>query len=328
MNAVKVIRTEKENWLKRKTVTILSFFFFAWGVFAPKAVVFGQADNSGFSILKFGMGARAVGMGEAFVAQSGEVTSAWWNPAGLSGIERMHFSFTHNRWFQDVTTEYFASAISFRGQTNVLGLTVALGKVPDIEKRGEVPSAEPISLFDAHDVVFGLSYARGIIDKVNLGITAKWLYERIDIHSASGFGFDLGGIYSPLENLKFGLAVMNLGQKMKFETQRFLLPTLYKAGGMYSVEKKSLHSDFTFGLDLVKPRDEEVKIHLGGEVSLYQALKTRLGYQGGYDDKDLSFGLGTTFRKYGIGYSLDYAYLPHTSDLGNVHSVSLKIEMK
>jgi hypothetical protein len=314
--------------LKRKTVTILSLFFFAWGVFAPKAVVFGKTDNSGFSFLKFGMGARAVGMGEAFVAQSGEVTSAWWNPAGLSGIKRTHFSFTHNQWFQDITTEYFASAINLTGQTNVLALTVALGKVPDIEKRGEVPSSEPLAWFDAHDVVFGLSYAREIMDKVNLGITAKWLYERIDIYSASGWGFDLGGIYSPLENLKFGLAVMNLGQEMKFETERFFLPTLYKVGGTYLLEKKSLHSDFVLGLDLVKPRGEEVKIHVGGEVSLYQALKTRLGYQGGYDDKNLSFGLGTTFRKYGIGYSLDYAYLPHTSDLGNVHSVSLKIEMK
>ncbi len=314
--------------MRRKTAIILIFLFFAWEPFALRAVAFGEAKDSGFSFLKFGMGARAVGMGGAFVAQSAEVTSAWWNPAGLSGIERMHFSFTHNQWFQDITAEYFASAMNFKGPANVLGLSIALTKIPDIEMRREAPSSEPVALFDAHDAVFGFTYASQIVNKVDLGITAKWLYEKIDIHSASGLGFDLGGIYSPLENLRFGLAVLNLGQKMKFETERFFLPTLYRVGGMYLVERKSLHSDFMFGLDLVKPRDEEVKIHLGGEVCLYQALKTRLGYQGGYDDKDLSFGLGTTFRKYGIGYSLDYAYLPHSSDLGNVHSVSLKIEMK
>ena len=314
--------------MKRKTVTILSLFFFVWGTFAFQALAFGETDKSGFSFLKFGMGARAVGMGGAFVAQSGEITSAWWNPAGLSGIQGIHFSFTHNQWLQDITTEYFAAARNLKGQGNVLGLSMSLSKIPDIEKRGEVPSSEPIALFDAHDVVFGLSYATGIIERVDLGITAKWLYEKIDIHSASGFGFDLGGIYSPLEDLRFGLAVLNLGQRMKFEAERFSLPTLYKVGGMYLVEKKSLHSDFMFGLDLVKPRDDELKIHLGTEVSLYQALKTRLGYQGGYDEKALSFGLGTSFRKHGIEYSLDYAYLPHKSDLGNVHSVSLNIEIE
>jgi hypothetical protein len=316
------------NRLKRKTVAIRFLLFFAWGVLAFETAAFGETDNPGFSFLKFGMGARAVGMGEAFVAQSGEVTSAWWNPAGLSGIGGAHLSFTHNQWFQDITTEYFASAINLKGQTNVLGLTVGLSRVPDIEKRGEVASSEPVALFDAHDVLFGLSYARRIIEKLDLGITAKWLYEKIDIYSASGFGFDLGAIYAPWEDLKFGLAAVNLGQKIKFESERFSLPTSYKVGGMYFVEKKDLNTDFTIGLDLVKPRDDEIKIHLGGEVGLYQALKTRLGYQGGYDEKAFSFGLGTSFRKHGIEYNLDYGYLPYESDLGNVHSVSLNLKIE
>ena len=327
--------------MKRKVVAILCFFFFVWGSFVFKAPAFGKADNSGLktrfdrltvlsevegqnsclSFLKFGMGAKAVGMGEAFCAQSGEVTSAWWNPAGLSGIEGIQVSFTHNQWFQDITVEHFTSALNFG--KNTLGLSLAMGKVPDIQKR-EGPSAEPIALFDAHDVVFSFSFARSIQEGFALGLSAKWLYEKIDIYSASGLGFDLGGIYSPLENLKFGLAVLNLGQKMKFKKEKFSLPILYKVGVIYFVEKKDLNSDFVFGLDLVKPRDDGVKIHLGGEVGLYQALKIRLGYQSGYDEKDFSFGLGTSFRK----YSIDYGYLPHKSGLGDVHSVSLNIEIK
>ncbi|MCK4427615.1 MAG: PorV/PorQ family protein [candidate division Zixibacteria bacterium] len=306
--------------MKRKTAAILFFFFFVWGAFVFKTPASGKTDNSGLSFLKFGMGAKAMGMGEAFVAQSGEVTSAWWNPAGLSGIEGIQVSFTHNQWFQDITGEHFTSALNF--SKNTLGLSLAMAKVPDIQKR-EDPTDKPIALFDAHDVVFSFSFARSIKEGFALGLSVKWLYEKIDIHSASGVGFDLGGIYSPLENLKFGLAVLNLGQKMKFEREKFSLPTLYKVGMTYFVEKKNLNSDFVFGLDLVKPRDDEVKIHLGGEVSLYRALKIRLGYQTGYDEKDFSFGLGTSFRK----YSIDYGYLPHKSDLGDVHSISLNIEI-
>jgi hypothetical protein len=307
--------------LKNKTVTILFFFFFAWGAFVFKIPAWGETDNPGLSFLKFGMGAKAVGMGEAFVAQSGEVTSTWWNPAGLSGIEGIQVSFTHNQWFQDITVEHFSSALSFG--KNTLGLTLAMGKVPDIQKR-EGPSDNPIALFDAHDVVCSFSFARSIKEGFALGFSAKWLYEKIDINSASGLGFDMGGIYSPLGNLNFGLAVLNFGQKMKFEKEKFSLPTLYKVGVTYLVEKKDLNSDFVFDLDLVKPRDDEVKIHLGGEVGIYRALKIRLGYQTGYDEKDFSFGLGTSFGN----YSIDYGYLPHKSDLGNVHSVSLNIEIK
>jgi hypothetical protein len=307
--------------LKRKTVTIFLSFFFVWGALVFKAAASDRAGSSGLSFLRFGMGAKAVGMGEAFCAQSGEVTSAWWNPAGLSGIEGINLSFTHNQWFQDITVEHFSSALSMG--RNTLGLSLTMAKVPDIEKR-EGPTDDPIALFDAHDVVFSLSFARSIREGFALGLSAKWLYEKIDINSASGLGFDLGGIYSPIENLTFGLAVQNIGEKIKFEKEKFSLPTLYKVGLAYLVKKENLNSDFLFGLDLVKPRDDEVKIHLGGEVSLYQTLKIRSGYQSGYDEKDFSFGLGTKFRN----YSIDYAYLPYKSGLGNVHSVSLNIEIK
>jgi hypothetical protein len=306
--------------LKHKVVPILLLLFFVCGVFVFEAVASDKSGTSGLSFLRFGMGARAVGMGEAFTAQSGDVTSIWWNPAGLSGIENAQVSFTHNQWFQDITVEHFASALNFG--KNTLGLSLTMGKVPDIQRR-EGPSAEPLALFDAHDVDFSLSFARTVKKKIALGLSAKWLYEKIDIHSASGWGFDLGGIYSPLERLKFGLAVLNLGSKMKFEKETFYLPTQYKVGASYFVDKKNLNSDFVFGLDLVKPRDDEVKVHLGGEVSLYQTLKIRIGYQTGYDEKDFSFGLGTQFRK----YSIDYGYLPYKSNLGNVHSISLNIEI-
>jgi len=307
--------------LKRKTAAFLFFFFFVWGAFVFKVPVSGKTDNSGLSFLKFGVGAKAVGMGEAFVAKSSDVTSAWWNPAGLSGIEGIQLSLTHGQWFQDITVEHFTSALNFG--KNTLGLSLAMAKVPDIQKR-EGPSDNPIALFDAHDVVFSFSFARSIKEGFALGLSAKWLYEKIDIHSASGLGFDVGGIYSPLGNLNFGLAVLNFGQKMKFEKEKFSLPTLYKVGVTYLVEKKDLNSDFVFGLDLVKPRDDEVKIHLGAEYGIYHALKVRLGYQTGYDEKDFSFGLGTSFRK----YSIDYGYLPHKSGLGDVHSVSLNIEIR
>jgi hypothetical protein len=286
-----------------------------------------KSGTSALSFLKFGTDARAAGMGEAFVSFSDGVTAPFWNPASISGAEGTQISLTHSQWFQDVTAEHFSSA--FRAGNNAFGLSLSLGKVPDIERR-EGPTTEPLALFDAHDMVLSLSYARHLKAKLAAGVTVKWIYEKIDISSASGLGFDLGGVWSPfsgsarpvLGSLSFGAAVSNLGSKMKFEKEAYSLPTQYRAGVSYFGEKEGWQSDFRFGLDVVKPRDDDTKIHLGGEAGLHQTLKLRAGYQIGYDEKTLSFGMGVEFKNYAI----NYAFVPYESDLGDVHYVSLDVQ--
>jgi hypothetical protein len=290
-----------------------------------------KSDKSGTSVLSFlklGAGARAVSMGEAFTAQLNGVGSPFWNPAAISGIKATQFSLTHTQWFQDITSEHFSSATKI-GE-NAFGLSLSLGKVPDIQKRGDVPTTEPLALFDAHDVVLSFSYARSLKKRCALGLSAKWLYEKIDISSASGLGLDLGAICSlfmetnkpSLENLRFGLAVLNIGSKMKFEKESYSLPSQYKAGLSYFLEKEQWQSDFTLDLDLVKPRDDDMKVHLGGEYGLYQIIYLRLGYQFGYDEKNVSFGMGIKYKN----YMIDYAFVPYKSNLGDVHCVSLNVE--
>lgn len=288
-------------------------------------------DKSGTSaliFLKLGSDAKAIGMGEAFTSQWQKSGSAFWNPAAISGITGTLVNLTHTQWFQDVTADYF-SAFRKSGE-NAWGLSLSLGKVPGIEKRDEIPTTEPLDLIDAHDVVLSFSYARSIKSKYSLGLSAKWIYEKIDVYSASGFGFDLGGICSPfagsgnplVENLRFGAAIMDLGSKIKFKEERFPLPTQYKAGVGYSLEKKEWQSNFTLNMDLIKPRDDDTKLHLGTEYELYQILSLRMGYQFGYNDKSISFGMGIKYKKYAI----DYAFVPYKSDLGDVHCISLKAE--
>ena len=306
---------------------IISLLFFT--VFTTTA--YSKNDESGTSsliFLKFGSDAKAIAMGEAFTAQWQKSGSAFWNPAAISGVTGAQVNLTHTQWFQDVTAEHF-SAFAKTGE-NALGLNLSLGKVPGIEKRGEIPTTEPLDLIDAHDVVLSFSYARSIKSKYSLGLSVKWLYEKIDIFSANGFGFDFGGIISPfagsgnsaIENLRFGAAILDLGSKIKFKEDKYPLPTQYKAGAGYSIEKKEWQSNFTLNVDVVKPRDDDTKMHLGTEYELYQVLSLRLGYQFGYNDKNISFGMGIRYKKYAI----DYAFVPYKSDLGDVHCITLKAE--
>jgi hypothetical protein len=285
-----------------------------------------KSGTSSLSFLKLGAGARALGMGEAFCAQDDGVVSPFWNPAAPSRIQGTRLSFTHTQWFQDITADFFSSATKV-GE-NIFGLSLSVGRISDIEKR-DTPTSEPLAFFDAHDAIASFSYARVLNNKFSLGASVKWIYEKIDISSASSLGFDLGGMFSLfaetgkpiLQDITFGLAILNLGSKIKFEKESYHLPTQYKAGMSYSVRRHDLKSDFTLNLDVVKPRDDDTKVHLGGEYGLYQSFKLRLGYQLGYDEKDLSFGMGINYRN----YSIDYAFLPYESDLGDVHCISLDV---
>lgn len=310
--------------MKNKIIPSLVTGFFVFCFAVSPAI--SKSGTSSLSFLKLGAGARPVGMGEAFCSESDEVASPFWNPAALSGIDGTLISFTHTEWFQDVGADFFSSATKVGD--NVFGLSLSLGRVPDIEKRN-APTAEPLALFDAHDVVGSISYARKLRDMLAVGLSVKWIYEKIDVSSASGVGFDLGAILSPfagtgkpvLQNLAFGAAVLNLGSKIKFEKESYNLPAQYKAGMSFSVKREHLQSDFNFALDVVKPRDDDVKIHLGGEYGLHRSFKLRLGYQFGYDEKNLSFGTGFRYRN----YSVDYAFVPYKSDLGEVHCISLDV---
>jgi hypothetical protein len=279
-----------------------------------------RAGTSGLSFLKVGMGARPVGMGEAFTAISGDINCLYWNPAGLARIEGIDLTFMHNRWFQEISSNYLATA--FKIKKNVIGVGLALNRVPDIEVRDK-PTAEPVGTFDAEDLVLTLGCAKSLGGKFDLGVSVKGLYQKIYTYEASGLGFDIGGVYVLNDKFQFGTAILNLGPKMKFKEEKFSLPLVYRLGAAYKTSERQLNGDILLGLDLIKPRDSDLKLHSGIEYNYDKILSLRIGYQLGYDDKSFSFGMGLGYERYGI----DYAFVPFSSDLGNTHRISLEIKM-
>ena len=54
-----------------------------------------EARAQGVALSRAGSGARAAGMGDAFVAVSDDGTAASWNPAGLAQLRQPEFSFVY-----------------------------------------------------------------------------------------------------------------------------------------------------------------------------------------------------------------------------------------
>src|SRR6266446_4057191 len=58
--------------------------------------------TTGADILRIGVGARAIAMGEAYVAQADDVSSLYWNPAGLALMQERQASFMYDQMYQDL----------------------------------------------------------------------------------------------------------------------------------------------------------------------------------------------------------------------------------
>ena len=62
----------------------------------------GSAGTSGATVLNIPVGARAIGMGEAFTAMADNASSLYWNPAGIAILNQSEASFMYNPFMRDM----------------------------------------------------------------------------------------------------------------------------------------------------------------------------------------------------------------------------------
>ena len=108
--------------------------------------------NTGFAVLKLGIGARAIALGEAFSSVTDDATAVIYNPARLSFIDKSNVIIMHNELLQDVNTNFIAARFPLSSKL-VLGFGLLSTSITGIEIR-EIPGA-PIDNFDANNLSAG-----------------------------------------------------------------------------------------------------------------------------------------------------------------------------
>ncbi len=267
-------------------------------------------DISGFSTLLVSPSARHAAMGEGVGSSGMDFFTLYSNPAGILNVPYLTVGAAHNEWIADYRSEYIG--LVYHPSDFALGVSVNYGTVDDIERRSG-PTDEPEGLFDLNDIVAGITIARNLGEKLKLGITSKIVYEKLDVYSSTGVAFDFGMQYLVRPELMIGASFSNLGSSMKLDDEEYDLPRILRGGASYRIK------DFLISGDVVYPTDDDPHFHLGGEYNLSQMFFLRSGFQSGYEEKALAFGLGFEQE----GFNIDYAYVPFKSDLGDTHRISL-----
>ncbi|MCB9069940.1 MAG: PorV/PorQ family protein [Calditrichae bacterium] len=279
----------------------------------------GENDGvTGMSFLKIGVGARAGGMGEAYAAVADDATATYWNPAGLMASDRNNLTMMYNSWLESVNSQF--GAVQFRGATSAWGFHVYSLGVDDIPAR-DFPTNEPVEQFGANYLSLGISHARKFGEKLDIGITAKYLFEKIYVYTANGYAVDFGLRYRLGENLNLAGALQNLGSMNELNLEKTKLPALMRVGASYDLSKMLGSVNLLLAGDVLKPLDEDVRIHVGAEAGVWKQLMLRAGYMSGYENRSVTFGVG--IRK--TSFQIDYSYTPFDDDFGDSQRFSLYI---
>jgi hypothetical protein len=260
-------------------------------------------------------GARQVAMGETAPLYDLDPFNLEYNPALIVGQTKGRLGLSHNSFIQDRNTN--ALSAIFPAQGLDFGIHTRLASVGDIEVRTG-PTSEPDYITGADEFAVKAFSAFKMGAGLQIGVSAGWLMQKIDIERASVIVFGLGAVYYTKYDLALHASASNLGGKVKFISQEDDPPAIYRAGIGFQKHNLSLTADY------VDIKSGEGHLHFGGEYLIKKQLFLRAGYQTDYDNRDFSAGAGFIYKEFRI----DYAYVPYQSDLGNSHRFTLTYAVK
>ncbi|MFC1679556.1 PorV/PorQ family protein [Elusimicrobiota bacterium] len=299
----------------------------AAGDFSSQAV-----GTAGSEWLNIGVDPRGMAMGNAFIAETREAFSMYWNPAGLSMIPRVSASAMHNEYIAGIRIQYAAYAQRIT-DTSVLGGAVRYmdaGSVVNTDIHGH-----EVGTFRPRNYVYEFGWGQSITDltdaerDISLGVTARYFHSDLITH-ADGFAGDLGiqshftEAYVPYN---FAVVLQNLGSGQKFDEVRDSLPFQAKLGT--SVRPKDF---LLFTLDGIMPVSNKPYAALGTEIALDTPKRIKVLLRAGYNSRNTFSGLeGLRGFSFGTGtvvgdLSFDYAFAPF-GILGNIHRFSFSYNL-
>lgn len=293
-----------------RNLTILAFFLA--GVLSSFAQ--GKYSNE---FLSLGLGARGLAMSNTMCALTDDVTSAYWNPAGLTRMDkRYQVALMHAEYFAGIA-KYDYGGIGYKIDTNQsvaftyirFGVDNIMNTTQLIDDQGNV-DYDRITYFSAADNAFLLSYAYAFpqVPGLSLGANAKIVHRKIGKFARSwGFGLDFGLMYNRKGwqaglMLRDGTSTFNAwrfsltddviavfeesGNEIPENELEQTMPALLISGGKTVHFGKGFHGTFAVGLDctfdgkrnsLIKSKFVSVDPHLGMEFDYKRIVFLRAG---------------------------------------------------
>ena len=305
--------------------TVLSSFFIVFILTA--AYTFGQNT---YDFLRVDMSVRAAALGGSFVTNNDDVDVLFYNPAGISFLEKDPVSFSFVKHLMDINLFSLAYSTEFEdiGRFGSAIKYINYGSFDEADEFGNRTGE-----FSAGELAFILGYTNEFSENFYYGANAKVIYSSIADESSSAIALDLGINYEiPNQKLNLAAAVLNLGTQLSsYIDTKEDLPLDVTIGISKRLENLPVRLSLDFH-QLNKDRDELYQhlkgFSVGAEFYLSEVFTLRFGYDN-EKRSDLKVGSSSGIAGFngGLGvkvseYSFNYGY-SSLGSIGAMHRIGL-----
>jgi long-subunit fatty acid transport protein len=292
------------------------------------AEIFEKVGTFDGQFLKIAIGARAAGMGGAFVAIADDPSAVFWNPAGIARLEdeETNVMVNHLTWPADVKVEQAVLAFKLGKMPGQWAINARSLTIDDQPVRDAFRPDGTGEFFDAGYSSFGATYARSFTDKFSAGANLNLVRLGLEEFKQETITFDLGTLYNVgVAGMKIGFAIQNIGGQVQFIDREARVPTVFRVGtsaDIISTGDSKLLGSFEFS----HPPDNAERLNVGAEYSFKDYLYLRSGMNVNYDSEGFAAGAGVRFPISSLktNANFDYAYTDMKT-LGAAHRFSMRV---
>jgi len=262
---------------------------------APSLLFAGNPDRQGEAgayELVLNPWARSAGLHSINIGSVSGVEAMRINPAGLNRIGSTEIILAQTRYLigADINLNAmgFAKKIGKNGAFGVSIMAIDFGEIKvttDAQPEGTGVTYSP-SFFN-----LGVGYSHSF-DKVNVGVLVRIVNESTSDINSSGFALDAGVQYvtGDRDNIKFGIAIRNIGTPMKFKGPGLATSTENPGKGGYNLTYSVRGA--TYELPSL--------LNIGLSVKTFMGDKHTLTFDGGFT--------ANSFAQDQLGLGVEYAF--------------------
>jgi len=177
------------------------------------------------NFLEIGVGSRATSMGDAYVAVANDVSSIYWNPAGLASVSNSSALFMVQPWLVEIDMLFAGGAVVVPN-VGVIGLGITHLDYGEMDVTNLEYQDGTGERFGASDMAATLTFSRKIVSWFSFGSSMKYISSNIWHSSASAFAVDLGVLVNTKffsftgnekDGMNIGMSISNYGTRMQYD---------------------------------------------------------------------------------------------------------------